>query len=260
MYGAARVAVIVPAFRVQAWIGRTLAGIPDFVDLIVVVNDASPDETAAVVCSSDDPRIQLVTHERNRGVGAAIATGYARALDQGVDVLAVMAGDNQMFPGDLAGVIDPIVSGRADYVKGNRFLHPLWRQMPRGRRLAGKLLAAVTRSATGLSIDDSQCGYSALAAQAATAIRWSDLWPRYGYPNDLLGMLAARQLRVVDIPVRPVYQGEPSGIRPWHALVVLGVIARRWWLERRRTSAAPSPNRSVTSLAATPGAPDSGLG
>jgi glycosyltransferase involved in cell wall biosynthesis len=248
MYGAARIAVIVPAFRVHAWIGRTLAEVPEFVDLIVVVDDASPDETAALVRSSVNPRVQLVTHEKNRGVGAAIASGYARALDEGADVLAVMAGDNQMSPDDLAAVIEPIVNGQADYVKGNRFVHPLWRHMPWGRRFAGKILAAVTRWTTGLSIDDSQCGYTALAAEAARTLCWLDLWPRYGYPNDLLGMLAARRLRVVEVPVRPVYQGEPSGIRPWHALVVLGVIVRRWWLGLRSKTPAPWLNRSGRSL------------
>ena len=240
MYGAMRIAVIVPAFRVGAWIQQTLAGIPDFVDLIVVVDDASTDDTAAFVQSSVDRRVQLLTHERNQGVGTAIATGYTHALRQGADVLAVMAGDNQMAPQDLATVIEPVASGRADYVKGNRFLHPLSHQMPWGRRQAGRILAAVTRCATGLCIDDSQCGYTALSAQAARAIPWDALWPRYGYPNDLLGMLAARGLRIMEVPVRPVYQGEPSGIRPWHALVVLAVVARRWWIERRRTTPGPT--------------------
>jgi hypothetical protein len=139
-----------------------------------------------------------------------------------------MAGDGQMDPADLPTLLEPLASGKADYVKGNRFRHPERRRMPRLRRWAGKALAAATRSATGLTIDDSQCGYTAMSARAARSVPLDELWPRYGYPNDLLGMLAAEGLRVAEVPVRPVYAGEASGVRPWHAFVVLYVIARRW--------------------------------
>jgi hypothetical protein len=124
------------------------------------------------------------------------------------------------------------LTGRADYVKGNRFLHRERRTMPLLRRLAGTGLSAVTRMATGLRIDDSQCGYAALSAEAAVRLPLDDLWPRYGYPNDLLGLVAAHGMRVVEVPVRPVYADEKSGVRPWHALVVLAVIIRRSWKSR----------------------------
>jgi hypothetical protein len=122
--------------------------------------------------------------------------------------------------------------------------------MPLPRRIAGKALAALTRATTGLVIDDSQCGYTALSAGAATALPLHELWPRFGYPNDLLGMLAAQAFRVVEVAVRPVYADEKSGVRPWHALVVAAVIVRRWWKTRgtdarHSTSAAQNANRSI---------------
>jgi dolichol-phosphate mannosyltransferase len=128
--------------------------------------------------------------------------------------------------------VHAVVAG-ADYAKGNRFVHPEARRMPTFRRAGGELFSFFTRLSTGLRVSDSQCGYTALAARAASALPLDELFPRYGYPNDLLGMLAARRFRVVDVPVRPVYADERSGLRPWHAARIPLVIARRWWKERR---------------------------
>jgi glycosyltransferase involved in cell wall biosynthesis len=213
-------------------IGATLAGIPAYVDSVHVVDDASIDGTAQAALRAGDARLRLRRHAVNSGVGAAIITGYRSALAEGADVLAVMAGDNQMHPDDLAAVIKPVISGSADYAKGNRFIHPAARHMPMPRRIAGRALSAITRAATGYAVDDSQCGFTALSARAAYGLDLDQLWPRFGYPNDLLGMLAGRGLRVVDVPVRPVYAGENSGVRPWHVASITGLIVRRWWRER----------------------------
>ncbi len=223
-----RIAVVVPAYREERLIRTTLRGIPTWVDVIVVVDDGSDDGTCAAVREAGDPRVVLLVHGSNRGVGAAIATGYARALSLGADILVVMGGDAQMDPADLPNLLAPIVAGEADYVKGNRFVHAEVRNMPAMRRLAGRCLAALTRATTGLDIDDSQCGYTALAAQAALRLPLETLWPRYGYPNDLLALLASRGLRVREVAVRPVYGQEVSGVRPWHAAVVAWVIVQRW--------------------------------
>lgn len=231
-----RVAVVIPAFREARLIGRTLQGMPDYVDGIFVVDDRSDDGTAEVARKHPDPRTVVVQHAENRGVGAAIVTGYKRAIDTGHDVLAVMAADNQMHPDDLQAVVTPVALGRADYVKGNRFVHPEARRMPVLRRLGGELLSAATRAATRLTVTDCQCGYTALSRAAAQSLPLDSLWPRFGYPNDLLGMLAARQLRVHEVPVRPVYADEESGIRAFHVVSILGIIARRFWIENRRTA------------------------
>jgi glycosyltransferase involved in cell wall biosynthesis len=249
MFQSAKVAVVVPCFREARLIERTLATMPDFVDLIVVVDDASDDGTAQVVLGVTDARVQLVVHAQNRGVGAAIVSGYRAALAADCDVLVVMAGDAQMAPEDLSGVVEPVALGRASYVKGNRFWHARKADMPFARRLAGRALALATRVATGLSVDDCQCGYTAISRAAALSMPLDDLWPRFGYPNDLLGMLAARGLSVVEVPVRPVYGDEQSGVRAWHALSILWLIARRCVRERPvRRALISGANRPIDDL------------
>jgi glycosyltransferase involved in cell wall biosynthesis len=234
MWQGARVAVIVPAYREERLIEQMLRKLPPYLDAIYVVDDASDDATAARAASSGDPRVRVLRHAQNRGVGAAIVSGYQRALEDGADLLTVMAGDDQMDAADLPGLLAQVWAAGADYAKGNRFVHSEARRMPLARRLGGELLSALTRWATSLAVDDCQCGYTVLSARAARRLPLHELWPRYGYPNDLLGMLAAAGCRVVEAPVRPVYAGEQSGLRPYHVLVVSAVIARRWWRNRRQ--------------------------
>src|SRR5919109_136020 len=112
-----RVAVVVPAHDEEELIGATLGGIPGFVDAILVVDDGSTDATAERARGFGDPRIEVVAHERNLGVGAAIVTGYERALAEDADVVCVMAGDNQMDPADLAMLVAPVARGEVDYAK-----------------------------------------------------------------------------------------------------------------------------------------------
>jgi glycosyltransferase involved in cell wall biosynthesis len=246
MWLSQRIAVVIPAYREALLIGRTLSSLPAFVDAVFVVDDASDDATSARANAVGDARVRCLRHTENRGVGAAIVTGYRAALADGADVIAVMGGDNQMDPGDLEHVISPVAAGAFDYVKGNRFVHAEARRMPVVRRLAGRILSLATRAASGLDVDDCQCGYTALSAAAARELPLDELWPRFGYPNDLLVMLAARGLRVSEVSVRPVYADETSGIRPWHGALVLALIARRAYLERERLNIgavrrAPSP-------------------
>lgn len=230
-----RVAVIIPCYCVEDRIQQTLTGVPSSVELIVVVDDKSTDRTLEVAHKAADHRTIIVEHDENRGVGAAILSGYECALSRGADVLVVMAGDNQMCPSDLPRLLEPIERGQADYVKGNRLLHPEWQKMPVLRRLGTRFLAWLTSRLSGLRIGDSQCGYTALSRKAAEQIPLSELWPRYGYPGHLLLTLAQAGLRVSEVPVRPIYQGERSGLRPWHVLYIAGVVcARALTLKLRR--------------------------
>lgn len=229
MWHGLRLGVVVPAFNEQRLLGSTLQGLPEFVDHVCVVDDASRDGTERVA-RSGGRRVTCIRHAENRGVGAAIVTGYRNCLSAKCDVLVVMAGDNQMDPADLPALLRPIVEDGADYVKGNRLAHPERARMPVGRRIAGAALAWLTSRATGYAVHDSQCGYTALRADAAARLPLDELWPRYGYPNDLLGLMAARGLKLAEVPVRPIYATESSGIRPYHAAVVAGLILRRRFL------------------------------
>jgi dolichol-phosphate mannosyltransferase len=238
--GAARVAVVVPAYNEARLIGRTLGSIPAFVDLVVVVDDASRDDTSGAAASCDDPRLRVVRHASNLGVGAAIVTGYGSAFEWGADVAAVMAGDAQMDPADLTALLAPVLDGRADYSKGDRLSHPnATRHMPLARLWGNRVLSLLTRLCTGLSLSDSQCGYTALSRTAYERLPLDRLWPRYGYPNDLLGLLALDGARVADVTVRPVYADERSGIGARHALLVIPLLLLR--VAARRFSASLAP-------------------
>ncbi len=154
------VAVVVPAYDEEALIAETLAGIPGFVDRVYVVDDASRDATAERARAVDDPRVEVLEHEQNRGVGAAIVTGYKRSLADGIDVTAVMAGDNQMDPGELEGIVGPVARGELDYAKANRlFTGQAWQVMPRSRYLGNAVLSLLTKIASGYwHVADSQAG------------------------------------------------------------------------------------------------------
>ena len=249
MFEQAKIAVIVPCYNESRLIGRMLRRVPHWVDVIIAVDDASQDATAEAVVASGDSRVRLMQHAANQGVGAAIRTGYQASLDAQCDVLIVMAGDDQMDPGDLPRLITPVLFATADYVKGNRFIHADALSMPLLRRLGGSALSAVTRWTSGLAIDDSQCGFTALSAAAARQLPLEQLWPRFGYPNDLLLLLAARGMRVAEVPVRPVYADEKSGLRPWHMLQIMGVIARRFWREPALRSLRAGQRAQIASYA-----------
>lgn len=220
MFRQLRTAVVVPAFNEARKIAATVASIPDYVDDIFVIDDASTDETASAAATTRATPVHVVRHPQNRGVGGAIATGYRRALAGGADVAVVMAGDGQMDPDDLPALLAPIADGIADYVKGNRFKHPeVWTAMPKTRIVGNMLLSAATRVTSGYThVFDSQCGYTAIHRRALEAIDLDVLWTRYGYPNDLLSRLFVAGVRVVDVPVRPIY-GEH-----WRSGINLGTV------------------------------------
>jgi len=210
------VAVVVPAFDEERLIGTTLAGIPEFVDHVFVVDDASRDATGERARTTGDARVEVISHERNRGVGAAIITGYKRALVAGIDVTCVMAGDNQMDPADLEAIAGPVARGEADYAKANRlFTGRAWELIPRTRYLGNAVLSLLTKIASGYwHVADSQSGYTALGLDTLELLDLDRIYERYGFPNDMLVHLNVINARVRDVPSRPVYGvGESSGIR-----------------------------------------------
>jgi glycosyltransferase involved in cell wall biosynthesis len=210
------VAVVVPAHDEQELIATTLAGIPAFVDKIYVVDDGSRDATAERALATGDERVEVVTHERNRGVGAAIVTGYRRALADGIDATAVMAGDNQMDPVDLELLTLPVVRGELDYAKANRLVTgEAWNLIPRTRYLGNAVLSMLTKIASGYwHVADSQSGYAVISNGMLGALDLDRVYTNYGFPNDFLVHLNVENARVRDFPSRPIYGvGERSGIR-----------------------------------------------
>lgn len=211
-----RVAVVVPAFEEELLVADTIRGIPDFVDRIVVVDDHSRDATAQRARDVGDPRVVVLEHEANGGVGAAILTGYRHCRDEGFDVTCVMAGDNQMDPAELEGLALPVVRGEVDYAKANRLASgEAWTLIPRTRYLGNAVLSLLTKIASGYwHVADSQAGYTALSRAALERLDLDRIYRRYGFPNDMLVHLNVQGARVRDVLSRPIYGvGERSGIR-----------------------------------------------
>jgi glycosyltransferase involved in cell wall biosynthesis len=211
-----RVAVVVPAHNEEKLIGETVGSIPAFVDRIYIVDDRSTDGTVAAVRALEDPRVELIELERNLGVGGAIITGYLKARDDRMDVTAVMAADAQMDPDDLETLAGAVARGEVDYAKANRlFTGQAWEVIPRYRYLGNAVLSLLTKIASGYwHVADSQSGYTAISRQTLELLDLDRVYPRYGFPNDMLVHLNVLNARVRDVPSRPVYGvGEDSGIR-----------------------------------------------
>ena len=218
MYKEKTVAVVVPAYNEEQLIAKTITSIPDLVDRIIVVNDASTDRTAEIVeeMAIEDSRIFQTEHNVNLGVGGAIVTGYKKARDLEMDITVVMAGDAQMDPKDFLNIIEPIETGNADYTKGNRlFYGDAWNMIPHYRYLGNSFLSLMTKIASGYwNIADSQSGYTAISLIPLRRLKLDKIYKRYGMPNDLLIKLNQHDFRVKDVHIRPVYNvGEKSGIR-----------------------------------------------
>lgn len=215
------VSVVVPAHNEELLIGRVVDSMPDCVDHIIVVDDASndttPDKLAALKARHGD-RLMVIRHEKNQGVGAAIVTGYEAALRIAAQrhLVAVMAGDAQMDADDLPKLLAPCARGEVDYAKGNRLITgEAWRLIPRTRYVGNAILSLLTKIASGYwHVADSQTGYTVVTAEALAVLELRRLYPRYGFPNHLLVALNNYDFRVRDIPIKPVYNvGEVSGIR-----------------------------------------------
>ncbi|THE64543.1 glycosyltransferase family 2 protein [Salinadaptatus halalkaliphilus] len=237
MYREHTVGVVIPAHDEAGFIGSVLERLPSFVDRAYVVDDGSTDATWDVLMRSADrlnetesahadrttgtdggaalePRIQPIRHDRNRGVGAAIKTGYMAALDDELDIVTVMAGDDQMDPLVLERLLDPVVEDRADYAKGTRLLSREFHQgMSTWRFVGNTILSVLTKIASGYwKTTDPQNGYTAISGDALEAVDIEGLYEDYGYCNHLLVKLNVQEMRVADVAIPAIYGTEQSGI------------------------------------------------
>ena len=237
------VTVVVPAYNESPLIAQTLDSIPAEVDRIIVVDDASPDNTCDIVEERNEARIHLSRREVNGGVGAAIVDGYQTFLDSTDPtddgaLCVVMAGDAQMDPLDLPALLHPIIDLGAGYAKGNRLVtHDVRQVMPGNRFLGNVVFSMLTKMASGYwHVVDSQCGYTAITRDALSRIDLTAIYPRYGFPNDFLVKLNVASVKVADVPVRAIYADEKSGIRAWRVLPTISWLLWRgfWWRLWRR--------------------------
>ena len=233
MYKGNTIGVVVPAYNEAGLVGDVIESLPAFVDRAYVVDDCSTDETWAEITAAAarvnesrdapaiadggalDERIVPIQHDANRGVGGAIKTGYLAAREEGLDVVAVMGGDGQMDPSILDRIVDPVVTDRADYAKGNRLLRPGdTTPMPTHRVFGNHVLTLLTRIASGYwTVGDPQNGYTAISREMIDAASVTEMYEFYGYCNDLLVKLNVADARVADVPMTAKYDEETSHIQ-----------------------------------------------
>lgn len=245
MYKGKKIAVVVPAYNEEELIVPTLQSIPDYVDRVFVINDGSTDSTKETVEAfvGHDPRFLLVNKE-NGGVGSALKAGYRLSFDEGLDITAIMAGDNQMDPQYLPLLLDPIVEGVAEYSKGNRLREDgSAKGMSAWRYFGNNILTFLTKVSSGLwEIGDPQNGYTAISNSVFQKMQPEEIFGWYGYCNDMLTRLHMYGFRVVDVDIPARYGNEKSKIRyPVYIykiskLLMLDFIMRLSYKKRDKTA------------------------
>jgi dolichol-phosphate mannosyltransferase len=232
------IAVVIPAYKVAAQIESVLAGIPEIVTTIIVVDDASPDDTGRRARAVADPRVRVITRDQNGGVGAAVLTGYETAVRLGADVIVKMDGDDQMDPAYLLDLVEPVAIGLADYTKGNRFIHARQlTRMPLRRRIGNMGLSFLTKAYSGYwEVFDPTNGYTAINVAALEALDWDHIEKRYFFETSMLLELSLARAVVQDVYIPARYGDERSSLSEGKALVefpgrLLRGLVRRIWLQ-----------------------------
>ncbi len=237
MIDGSKIAVIIPAYRVERQIQAVLERMPLLVDRIVIVDDGSTDGTIEAVGAVRDPRVLLLRHEANQGVGAAMVTGFRAALHEGADLVVKCDGDGQMDPADIPTLLEPLLEGRAEYSKGSRFHHlPELDAMPRVRLGGNIVLTLLTKFASGYwHVLDPQNGFVAIRSDVLRRLHLDRLARGYFFENDMLIRLNALEARVADVPMPSHYGDETSALRPARAAMefplrlIAGFFRRIFW-------------------------------
>ena len=210
-------AVVIPCFNVEKQIAGVVRTLPDWVARIIAVDDGSSDGTLGLLrdLADEDPRMTVIARDANGGVGAAMVTGYRAALDSGADFIVKMDGDGQMDSGELPRLLRPLLEGRADYAKGNRFRHvrSLGR-MPRLRLLGNIVLTVTTKLVSGYwHVFDAQNGFTAISRDVLERLPLERLDPTYAFENSMLSLLNVEDRPVADVSMPAIYGDERSSLR-----------------------------------------------
>jgi len=210
------IGVVIPAFNEELLIGDTLGSIPDFVDRIYAVDDCSMDRTKEIIedFAKQNPRIICIGLKKNSGVGGAITAGFKNAINDGIEIMAVMAGDNQMDPKYLTDLLDPIVEEDADFTKGNRLKPGYWKGMSTWRIFGNYLLNILNKIASGYwNIEDPQNGYVAISSSALNKLDLEGLYNGYAFENDMMINANVECIRMHNISIPAKYGNERSKIK-----------------------------------------------
>ena len=234
------VAVVIPAYRVAGQIQRVVRGLPDWVRTIIVVVDASPDDTAArlrELIEQGELRLTVIEHETNQGVGGAMITGFRAALKSGAEIVVKMDGDDQMDPRHLPDMLAPLLESRADITKGNRYASfAALRQMPAVRLMGNAALTFLVKAATGYwTMFDPANGYVAMRRTVLEVMNLQRLPRRYFFECGFLIEAGMRRAVVQDVAIDAKYADEHSSLSvPRTALsfpprLLKGLMRRIFW-------------------------------
>ncbi len=216
-------AVVIPAYRDADTIEAVLKGLPNYLRHIIIVDDASPDKTSELVkaFANRDSRIVLVRHEQNQGVGGAMRTGFRKALELGAQVVIKVDGDHQMDSSRIPALVAPLLEGRADYAKGNRFRDfESLQRMPLIRRVGNLGLSFLTKAATGYwNCFDPTNGFFAIRAEILAQLPLERIDRGYFFETSMLANLYLLDVFVLDVPMPARYRGERSSMSIWRVLI-----------------------------------------
>ena len=234
MYRGQVIAAVVPAFREEAHIAEVITSMPDTVDIIVVVDDHSPDETFARATETADPRLTVIRHEENQGVGGSILTAHTKAMALGADIDVVFAGDGQMDPTYLPNLLDPIINDGYGFTKANRFYSSKsFEGMPLYRVFGNVMLSFLNKLASGYwNLFDPQNGYTATRRDVLQRLDFERIAKRYEFENDFLMHLNILNVRAKDVPIPAVYGDEVSTIKLRAVVPALVRLMTRGFLRR----------------------------
>lgn len=216
-----RIAAVVPAFRVTRHIADVIEAMPPVVVRIYVVDDACPEgsgDHVERVCR--DPRVRVLRHLQNQGVGGAMVTGYRAAIEEGMEVIVKVDGDAQMDPALIPRFIQPILDGEADYAKGNRFFNlERLRAMPTTRLFGNAVLSFLTKLSSGYwDIFDPTNGFTAIHADVARLLPLDKISTSYFFETDMLFRLNILRAVVIDVPMDARYEDEVSNLNIPHII------------------------------------------
>ncbi len=231
-----RVAVVIPCYRAAETIQGVIAEVPAEISDIFCVNDASDDNLAEVleIAAANDQRVTVISHRENGGVGAATVTGYRAAIAAGAEVIVKLDSDGQMDPRLIPALVEPILKGDADYVKGNRFFEiSSVRSMPMTRLIGNAGLSFLSKLSSGLwHLFDPTNGFTAIHADVAAILPLEKLHRRYFFESDLLFRLGTVGAAVRDVPMEAIYGEEKSNLSELDALLKFPWLHLRNWFKR----------------------------
>ena len=211
-----KIAVVIPSYKVSKHIRDVLRSLPEFIDAVIVVDDACPENSGNIAKELGLEKVHIIFHEKNQGVGGAVISGFKKAMELGSDIVVKLDGDGQMDPRNIEKLIQPIIDNSADYTKGNRF-HDFnaLRSMPKIRLFGNSLLSFAIKATSGYwNIMDPANGFCAIDSQTLHTLNLDKIEKRYFFETDMLIHLNLMNKVVQDVPIPAIYKDEISNLDP----------------------------------------------